>query len=106
MSYFCVSANSCAVPCQFDTKAFTGEAWKTAREEFYFKKYSDSATRRLRGEITIPRYSLMGADAGRGLCVPRILRHHGVSKGKMKKKIAAAVITPEIGRVKKIASDP
>jgi hypothetical protein len=48
----------------------------------------------------------MGADACSGLCVPRILRHHGVSKGKMKKKIAAAVITPEMGRVKKIASDP
>jgi hypothetical protein len=29
-----------------------------------------------------------------------------VMMGKIKKKIAAAVIAPEIGRAKKIASDP
>jgi hypothetical protein len=38
--------------------------------------------------------------------MPRILRHHGVSKGMTKKKMATALMTPEIGRVKKIASDP
>jgi hypothetical protein len=46
--------------------------------------------------------SSLGAAAGS----PRNRRHQGVITGKMKKKIAAAVIAAEIGRTKKIASDP
>ncbi len=37
---------------------------------------------------------------------PRIRRHQGVIKGKANMKIAKSVMAPEIGRVKKIASDP
>jgi hypothetical protein len=36
----------------------------------------------------------------------RILRHHGVNNGKTKKKMATAVITPDIGRFKKIINEP
>jgi hypothetical protein len=43
-----------------------------------------------------------GAATGR----PLSRRHQGVIAGRMKKKIAAALIAAEIGRVKKIASDP
>src|SRR5207245_3949346 len=43
---------------------------------------------------------------GAGTAVPRTRRHHGVSTGSAKKKIATAVMAPAIGRVKKIASDP
>jgi hypothetical protein len=44
--------------------------------------------------------------AGVWLGKPRSLRHQGVITGTAKKKIATAVITPAIGRLKKIASDP
>jgi hypothetical protein len=37
---------------------------------------------------------------------PRMRRHQGVMIGMMKNNIATDVITPEIGRVKRIASDP
>jgi len=46
--------------------------------------------------------SSLGAAAGS----PRSRRHQGVITGNMKKKIAAAVIAAEIGRMKKIARDP
>ena len=46
-----------------------------------------------------------GSDATGGGS-PRNRRHHGVMTGIRKKKIATAVITPAIGRVKKIARDP
>src|SRR5438093_1713042 len=38
--------------------------------------------------------------------VPRSRRHHGVTIGSTKKKMATAVITPAIGRDTKIASEP
>jgi hypothetical protein len=46
------------------------------------------------------------SNVGAAVGSPRNRRHHGVNTGKMKKKIATAVITAAIGRVKKIASDP
>ena len=45
-----------------------------------------------------------GIDATGGS--PRSRRHQGVMMGIRKKKIATAVITPAIGRLKKIPSEP
>jgi len=52
--------------------------------------------------------SSVQASGGTGVATgsPRSRRHHGVMIGMTKKKIATAVITPAIGRLKKIPSEP
>jgi hypothetical protein len=52
MSYF-ARVRKMPAPCIYRRAA------EDAEEEFYFKKYSDSATRRLWGEITISAIRLL-----------------------------------------------
>ena len=88
---------------QIDRKAFSAEVPGRGGKSF-IEKDSELCNSAPSRETTIA-YSLM-ADAGRLSGIPRSLRHHGVNNGKMKKKMATAVITPDIGRFKKIISEP
>src|SRR5262249_41851090 len=52
------------------------------------------------GTAQVSRGDAVGSDP------PRIRRHHGVMMGSAKKKTATAVMAPEMGRSKRMRSEP